>query len=166
MRTRAWWIGGGLLAVVLGIKGAKMIALSQDGKKNEKIYAPVIAAAERTHGIPAGMLHRLIATESRFRSDIIAGTTRSRVGAVGIAQFMPATAADEGVDPLNPVASINAAGKYLKKLAVAFNGDWSKAVAAYNYGIGNVRKKVKAYGPNWAANLPAETKQYVKGIVA
>ena len=139
-------------------------ATTQDSLSNERKYAPYIAAAEIRYKLPTGMLLRLIRQESHFRTDIITGTKKSPVGAIGIAQFMPATAKDLGVDPLDPVASIGAAARYLAQLYTS-TGDWTKAVAAYNYGIGNVLRKVKAYGNAWADHLPTETKNYIANIV-
>jgi soluble lytic murein transglycosylase-like protein len=119
-------------------------------------YQAAIAAAEEANGLPHNVLARLIYQESRFRDDIISGATVSPAGAQGIAQFMPATAAELGVDPLDPFASIAAAGRYLRWL---YNqtGDWRQALAAYNWGIGNVKRR----GLRLA---PLETRRYVAGI--
>lgn len=130
--------------------------LTQDASANERRYRPVIESAERTYGIPAGLLARLLYQESRYRTDIINGTTRSPAGAIGIAQFMPATAAELGVDPLNPISSIYGAAQYLRRLYDNF-GDWKRALAAYNFGWGNVER-----GRTW----PAETVAYVRDISA
>lgn len=120
-------------------------------------YRPFITAAEREYGLPEGLLYRLLYKESRYREDIITGATRSPVGALGIAQFMPATAAELGVNPLDPYASIDAAARYLARLKASL-GDWASAVAAYNWGIGNVKRK-------GMAAAPAETRDYVAFII-
>jgi soluble lytic murein transglycosylase-like protein len=103
------------------------------------------------------MLERLLYQESRYREDIITGITKSPAGAIGIAQFMPATAAELGVDPLDVEQAINFAGKYLSKLFNIF-GNWDKALAAYNWGMGNVQRK-------GLANAPEETKKYYTEIL-
>lgn len=121
-------------------------------------YRPMVLAAEAKHGIKAGILERLLYQESRYREDIITGRVRSRVGAMGIAQFMPATAAELGIDPLNPTQAIDAAGKYLARMFAKF-GDWPRALAAYNWGPGNVQRK-------GLAKAPSETQKYYKGILA
>lgn len=139
--------------------------VSQDALANEAKYAPYIRAAETRYGIPSGMLHRLIKTESHFRTDIITGKLKSPVGALGIAQFMPATAKDLNVNPLDPIASIDAAGRYLKQVYGWVGKDWPRAVAAYNWGAGNVNKAFKLHGSAWAQHLPTETKNYVANIV-
>lgn len=119
-------------------------------------YADAINAAQNQYGIPDNILAKLLNTESSFSPAVISGQKRSSTGAVGIAQFMPATANDLGVNPLDPVASIDAAGSYLSTLFAKF-GDWPTALAAYNWGMGNVEKK-------GLKNAPPETVNYVKKI--
>jgi hypothetical protein len=120
-------------------------------------YADTISAAEARYGLPDSLLARVLYQESRYRPDVISGATTSPAGALGIAQFMPATARDLGIDPLNPSQAIDGAGRYLKQLFDQF-GDWGKALAAYNWGPGNVAKK----GMDAA---PAETRAYVAYIL-
>lgn len=121
-------------------------------------YQPAIRAAESKYAIPQGMLERLLYQECRYREDIITGKVRSKVGALGIAQFMPATAAELGVNPLDPFAAIDASGKYLSRMFGLF-GAWDLALAAYNWGPGNVRKK-------GLAKAPKETRNYYGSILA
>ncbi|MCK9991394.1 MAG: hypothetical protein RugAbin2_02408 [Rugosibacter sp.] len=121
-------------------------------------YAGMVSAAESRYSLPDGMLARLLWQESRYREDIINGSTRSPVGAMGIAQFMPATAKEFGIDPLNPAQAIDAAGKYLSRLYGRF-GNWSEALAAYNWGQGNVARK-------GLAKAPAETRNYFASILS
>lgn len=121
-------------------------------------YAATISATESRYGLPADMLARLLYQESRYRPDIISGATRSPVGALGIAQFMPATAAELGIDPLNPAQAIDGAGRYLSRLFQSF-GNWSEALAAYNWGMGNVQRK-------GLAAAPRETRNYYAQILA
>ncbi len=120
-------------------------------------YRALIEAAEADNGIPSMLLARLLYQESRFRPDIISGRTVSSVGAMGIAQFMPATARDLGIDPLDPKQAIPGAGRYLAQLYRAA-GDWAGALAAYNWGIGNVTRK-------GIGQAPAETRAYVAQIL-
>lgn len=180
MRAVWWWVIGGAAVAAIGT-GGKVVVDLKDANENEKKYAPVIADAEKKNGIPAGILHRLIKQECHFRTDIITGKTPSPVGALGIAQFMPATAKDEGVNPLDPIASIYAAAKYLVK-QYKMTGTWQKAAASYNAGAGNVLNAVKYGGINWlVAKYPAnykvakqagklvlrdETRNYVASIFA
>lgn len=124
---------------VLAMPAAKWYATTKETQANERKWAPVIRAAESAYSLPTGLLHRLLFRESHFRTDIITGATRSKAGAAGIAQFMPATAAEMGVDPLNPAQAIDGAARYLSRLYRQFN-EWPLAVAAYNAGPGNVKK--------------------------
>lgn len=133
-------------------------AKNKETKQNEQRYLPIIQAAERRRGIPAGLLHRLLYQESRFRTDIITGQLKSKAGAAGIAQFMPATAQRFGVDPLDPEQAIDGAARYLRVLFDEFK-DWRLAVAGYNAGEGNVRKH-KGVPPF------EETRNYVAQIFA
>lgn len=121
-------------------------------------YAGAIANAEAAYGLPVGLLERLLYQESHYRADIISGAKQSSAGAQGIAQFMPATAAAYGVDPLDAFASINAAARMLRDLYRQF-GNWPEALAAYNWGSGNVKRK----GLDAA---PAETRNYYASILA
>lgn len=121
-------------------------------------YIPAIRAAEQQHGLPFAMLERLLWQESRYRDDIITGRVRSPAGALGIAQFMPATAREMGIDPLNAAQAINAAGQYLARLYRMF-GNWSEALAAYNWGMGNVQRK-------GLEAAPRETRNYYGQILA
>lgn len=93
------------------------------------------------HGLPAGLLRRMAYQESRFNP-----SARSPVGALGILQFMPTTAAEFKINPLDPFASIEAAGKYMAQLKKS-TGTWTGALAAYNWGIGNVQRKGLSAAP-------------------
>lgn len=121
-------------------------------------YADAFRQAEQTYGIPESLLARMAYEESRFRPDIIAGETKSPAGAVGMMQFMPATAAEWGVEPTNPQSSINGAAAYLRWLYDKL-GSWANAVAAYNWGIGNVQRQ-------GIGAAPAETRAYVSNILS
>ncbi len=123
-----------------------------------KQYETAILAAEARYSLPRLLLARLLMKESSFNPKIINGQITSPAGAVGIAQFMPATAADLKVNPLDPFASIDAAARYLSQLYTRFQS-WPYALAAYNWGQGNVAR----YGIN---NAPAETRDYLSAILS
>lgn len=120
-------------------------------------YADAISDAELENGLPDGLLGRLLQQESSYKPDIVSGAKKSPVGAIGIAQFMPATAAQFGIDPTDPFASIDAAGAYLRQLFDRF-GNWTEALAAYNWGQGNVARK-------GLAAAPLETRNYFTEIL-
>ena len=122
-----------------------------------KPYIADVYDAEDSNEIPRGLLKKLIFQESRFREDIISGNTKSSKGATGIAQFMPSTAEELGVDPTDPKQAIPAAGKYLSSLKKQ-TGSWEGAVAAYNWGPGNVARK-------GIENAPQETQDYLVAVL-
>lgn len=162
-----WAISRSRSTITETAEGAVMRATNyKNSATNEEKYRPIIAAAEVANGIPTGMLHRLIKTESSFRQDVIDGSRASPVGALGIAQFMPATAREWGINPLDPLSAISGAGRYLAWLARYFKGDWQKAVASYNWGIGNVAKAATKYGTAWATYAPPETRSYLLKVYA
>ena len=124
-------------------------------------YLDTIGAASEKNNLPPGLLARVLWQESRFRPEIISGAVRSNAGAIGIAQFMPATAQDEGVNPLDAESAIPGAARYLAKLYRS-TGDWPLALAAYNWGLGNVRKYLAANAKSpGSRKLPAETFAYL-----
>jgi Transglycosylase SLT domain len=117
-------------------------------------YIARLHAAERRYGIPENLLVRVAYQESRFRDDIITGKTVSYAGAVGIMQIVPRWHPE--VDPLDVSAAIDYAGKYLKSLYNRF-GSWRLALAAYNWGQGNLSNK-------GIENAPRETRDYINQI--
>ena len=104
-------------------------------------------------GMPPAFLARLINRESRFDDGAI-----SPVGAQGIAQFMPGTAAMVGLaDPFDATLAIPAAATHLADLKRRF-GNWGLAAAGYNAGPGGVLAFLRG------RRLPAETRAYVRAI--
>ena len=128
----------------------------EDILQRAKPYLSTIAATEDSLGLPRHLLKRVLYQESGFKPDVVAGQTTSSAGAVGIAQFMPATAQARGVDPTDPHQAIQEAGKYLAELKDK-TGSWDTALMAYNWGIGNLSSK-------GADKAPAETRNYVAQI--
>jgi hypothetical protein len=109
------------------------------------------AAANR---LPVDLLTRLIWIESRFQSAVT-----SPAGAEGIAQFMPATAAEQGLgDPYDPAQSIPHAARLLADLERRF-GNLGLAAASYNAGAARVAKWLQSGG-----GLPLETQLYVRAV--
>jgi len=117
-------------------------------------YLDLLHDAERENGMPENLLVRVAYQESRFRDDIITGKTVSSAGALGIMQIVPRW--HPNVDPLNVPEAINYAGAYLARLR-RITGSWAMALAAYNWGIGNLNNK-------GFDKAPTETKNYVSQI--
>jgi hypothetical protein len=113
-----------------------------------------LTQAAHSNNLPAPFFIRLLYQESGFRPGIV-----SSAGAEGVAQFMPETSADRGLDnPYDPLQAIKASAGLLRDLARRF-GNLGLAAAAYNAGPGRVvawlSKRVK---------LPQETRDYVRNI--
>jgi len=89
---------------------------------------------------------------------------RSSAGAVGIAQFMPATASGLGVNPMDPVAALSAAARLMGNYVRTY-GSEAKALAAYNAGPGTLQYAESAGGNNWMKYLPTETQNYINTIM-
>lgn len=94
------------------------------------------------------------------QTDANGRTLRSSAGALGLMQLMPSTAAQFGVDPNDASQNVAGGTQYLQQLFDKY-GDWPDALAAYNWGPGNL-DKAKAQG----RDLPDSVKSYVQGIIA
>lgn len=121
------------------------------------LWLPALHAAEIKHAIPPDLLARIAYQESHFRSDIINGRMRSKVGAIGMMQLMPQFFPTAGVSVL---ADIETAADLLASLYRRFH-DWQTAVAAYNDGGGNIDKVLKGQ-----RTMPLETRNYVAQVFA
>lgn len=97
------------------------------------IFGGTTTVSARAHGLPPEFLGATLLQESAY--DPAAFST---AGAIGIAQFMPGTAADVGLDPYDPFASIDAAaallGGYVTAYRNRYDDPYSAALAAYNAG--------------------------------
>ena len=109
------------------------------------------------HGLdPRWFIAQLAQESGNFAPDVLSGKRKSSAGAVGIAQFMPATARRFGVDPLNVPQAIDGAARYMALLKQQF-GSEELARQAYNWGEGNLAKHLQ--DPK-ARPMPAETRDY------
>lgn len=114
----------------------------------------LIDAAARDHDVPSGFLTRLIFQESSFRTAVT-----SPAGAQGVAQFMPGTARERGLDdPFDPEQAVPQAARFLAELHQRF-GNWGLAAAAYNGGPARVAAWLAGRG-----GLFSETQAYVAAI--
>src|SRR5579863_1807608 len=112
-------------------------------------------------GISPNYFVRQIDIESGFNPNAY-----SYAGAEGIAQFEPATAAGLGIDPWNPIQSLNAAAHLMASYDNNYGGNYAMALAAYNGGSGTVQYAVYACGSSgWMNCLPGETRHYIYEIM-
>jgi len=129
-----------------GIAAAAEIAANQP-KPFVDTVCPLMQQQADARGLPAMFFVRLIWKESRFNPGAV-----SPKGAQGIAQFMPGTAADRGLDdPFEPKAAIVHSASLLADLRSEF-GNVGLAAAAYNAGAERVRAWLDG-----RSSLPAET---------
>ena len=130
---------------------------------------PDLKRAFQAEGVPAALVWQAEA-ESTFNP-----SARSPAGAVGLYQFMPATAQQFGLslkpqdERLDAIKNARAAAKYLRMLHGRF-GNWPLAFAAYNCGQGRVASILSKTGGRTFDDihdkLPAETRMYVPKIAA
>lgn len=90
-------------------------------------YRPIADAAAARYNLPRGVFSRLIESESNFNPNAI----NKESGAAGIAQFMPETAKQFGIDPMKPSQALPAAAQYLSQLLTLEGGNVERAVARY-----------------------------------
>jgi soluble lytic murein transglycosylase-like protein len=114
---------------------------------------PLIHQAACEFGLPVGLFDALIMQESRYQPAAV-----SPKGAFGLAQLMPGTARQLGVDPYSLRDNIRGGARYLKQQVDRF-GRFDLALAAYNAGPGRVERR---------RQVPqiAETKAYVRTIMS
>jgi hypothetical protein len=130
------------------------------GNRNDPVEAAganpeisgLVRSVARTEGVDENQFLALVYQESRFNP-----CAKSIAGATGLAQLMPATAAQLGVDENNIEDNLRGGARYYKEQLVRYGGNVSLALAAYNAGPDNVNK----YG-----GIPPfkETKDYVAAI--
>ena len=180
--------------------GDDVLQRIRDGFQFDEVNSELVRRFERTYAAnPAGfertfnrgnkyLFHIINEVERRGMPTEIAllpmvesafvATAESPVGAAGLWQFMPATGRQYGLEQTwwydgrrDVTAATRAALDYLENLYGLF-GDWSLALAAYNWGEGNVSRAIernRARGlPTDFENLrlPNETRQYVPKLLA
>ena len=168
----ALWVSGGPVlpgeVQVVDAEGeiavvpAEMLAFLPDTViADPELHASAIPAAYSEHvralaqrfDLSPALIEALVWQESRWRADAV-----SPVGARGLAQLMPGTARDLGVDPRDPFANLEGGARYLREQLDRFDGDLERALAAYNAGPGRVIT---------AGGIPRirETQHYVAAVM-
>jgi soluble lytic murein transglycosylase-like protein len=130
-------------------------AIRRDFFANAVPFGDIIREKSLKYDVDPALVAAVVETESRFHKG-----ARSPVGARGLMQLMPRTGRWLGARNLyDPAQNVDAGVKYLKYLQGRFDGNLSKAIAAYNAGEGNVKR----YG-----GVPpfSETRSYVKKVMS
>lgn len=129
-----------------------------------KYESEISKAVSTYNNVPSSLVKAVIQAESSFNPN-----AKSSAGAAGLMQLMPATAKSLGVKNVyDPAQNIMGGTKYLSQMISKY-GDTSLALAAYNWGPGNVDKAIKKYGKSWskiAPHAPKETQNYVKKVLS
>jgi soluble lytic murein transglycosylase len=127
--------------------------MSEGSTSNTHTYDQIINRKSTKYNIEPAIIEAVITAESNWDPQ-----ARSKKGAIGLMQLMPATAKDMKVsDPYNPEDNIEGGTRYLRYLLNRFNDDLDLALAAYNAGPTRVEK---------AGGIPSirETRMYVKSV--
>ncbi|WP_340588778.1 lytic transglycosylase domain-containing protein [Erythrobacter alti] len=165
---QARWIAGGVshaetahLAALAEVPVDVIAILPEEALADTRLHASGIPAAYAGHvanlahrfDLSPALIEAVVWQESRWRADAV-----SPAGARGLAQLMPGTARDLGVDPDDPIANLEGGARYLREQLDRFDGDLERALAAYNAGPGRVIR---------SGGIPPirETQVYVSSIM-
>ncbi len=134
------------------VASAAAPTVSHSPGASERLYQPLFESAGQEWDVDPALLAAVAKTESAFNPNAV-----SHVGAQGLMQFMPATAAEMGVDAFDPASAVDGAARYLRKSLDQF-GSFELAIASYNAGRGAVSR----YG-----GIPPypETQNYVEKVL-
>jgi hypothetical protein len=160
----------------------QIVQAQQDQGQGQGVVpiVPAVPVAPQAPNVPASrsqyvMLARMDAIDAGINPDyfvqqinVESGFNPNAVspsGAVGIAQFLPSTAAGEGVDPWNPISALRGAARLMASYSAQYGGNYAMALAAYNAGGGTVSYAVNLGGAYWMNYLPAETRNYIHNIM-
>ncbi len=113
----------------------------------------IVARAAERYNLAPELVRAVIRAESSFNPVAV-----SPAGAQGLMQLMPGTARDMGVsDPFDPEQNVFGGTRYLRMMLDRYDGDLDKALAAYNWGPGNLDRSDGTF-------LPTETRNYIARI--
>ena len=159
----ARWVAGGVPAVApIALENAPTELSADYGIMSDPTrtaqgvpaeYRAKVAELSARFDLSPSLIEALVWQESRWRANAV-----SHAGARGLAQLMPGTARDLGVNPDDPFANLEGGARYLREQLDRFDGDLEKALAAYNAGPGRVIR---------AGGIPRirETRLYVAAIM-
>ncbi len=135
------------------VPAAAIADLARRGANIPPQYAAKVQELAARFDLSPSLIEALVWQESRWQAN-----ARSPVGARGLAQLMPGTAREMGVDPDDPFANLEGGARYLRQQLDRFDGDLEKALAAYNAGPGRVIR---------AGGIPRirETQNYVVSVI-
>jgi soluble lytic murein transglycosylase-like protein len=161
----AAWIAGGPARITEQSAISEIVSATPSASQSLAVTVPTVTAGPfawnvriaqlaAKYDLSPALLEAVVWQESRWRHDAV-----SPAGARGLAQLMPETARELGVNPDDPHANLEGGARYLRQQLDSFGGNLEKALAAYNAGPGRVRQ---------AGGVPQirETRQYVAAILS
>lgn len=165
-------------SAIMQVRGTSSDELAYVGATDKGVaYKDKIAAMSAKYGLdPVWSMEQLRIESDNFADDVVEGSRASRAGAIGIAQFMPDTANEYGVNPYDVDSSLEGYGKYMsaqmKRFKDAGYGDLvAKQLSTAAYNSGPNRKEldrgvIPDYGVDKFGNPTHETPRYVAGTTA
>jgi hypothetical protein len=168
-------IGTEIRGIVDLVEQLRCDATGRESVDAESRYDSLLQYYAERYGQDWLLLKAQVKQESAFDPDAL----NPRSGAQGLAQFMAATfkewqdgSAGIGEPPpagilsdrLDPEDAIHAQAAYMAWLHRVTKST-EQALAAYNYGIGNLRRAIEQHGGDWKTWLPPETKQYITKVI-
>lgn len=166
-RLDAWLARGDYECVERALGGGQAVgdpggAPSKGGAGAVRLPARAAALAEKAAaetGVAPELIRAVMSVESGGREDAV-----SPVGARGLMQLMPGTAADLGVNPDDPEENVRGGARYLGQMLNRYGGNREHALMAYNWGPGNVDAWLKTGKGARGQEVPEETRKYVTAV--
>lgn len=135
---------------------AHAASATRGNSAHRRQYASLVTAVAKEQNLDAALMHAIVTVESGYNPQ-----ARSRKGALGLMQLMPATAERYAVRNIHdPGDNLRGGAKYLRDLLALFNYDLALALAAYNAGETAVVRAGNRIPPF------AETRSYVPQVLA
>lgn len=139
-------------------KNVTLEKVIKDNIKSTDLDGAIKEAANK-YGVEEELIKAVIKQESGFNQNAV-----SKAGAIGLMQLMPKTADSLGVNPYDALENIDGGTKYLRGLLNSFSGNKALALAAYNGGIGRM-KKLGVDTVEEISKMPSETRNYVNKVL-
>lgn len=118
-----------------------------------------IVKYSQEYGVDPNIVRAVVMQESGGRQDVV-----SPAGAIGYGQLTLDTAKGLGVDPYDPEQNIKGTVMYLGQMRDRYDGNWDRALYAYNWGPGNMDAYLKTGKGLNGQPMPSETLNYVPGV--